>query len=87
MLEKIPLCHYTTYKKKETILCVINKSKRGANKMGNCDAILTSNDVEKMEYYLEYVKILIVFFEKRDTIVKELYHEKEMLEKQLAKLK
>ncbi|MEC9485467.1 MAG: hypothetical protein UMR38_06290 [Candidatus Izemoplasma sp.] len=55
--------------------------------MGNCDAILTSNDVEKMEYYLEYVKILIVFFEKRDTIVKELYHEKEMLEKQLAKLK
>lgn len=54
--------------------------------MGNGDIILKSNDIDKMTFYLEYVNILIDFFEKRNMVVDELYQEKDALERKINAL-
>ena len=54
--------------------------------MGKVETIIKTNDEEKIRFYLEYVVILIEFFEKRNKTVKELYNEKKILENKLEEL-
>lgn len=56
------------------------------NVLKEFEQILTSNDLREMEFYLEYLEVLIDFFECRKMNAEEFKEEKFLLEKRIKKI-
>lgn len=54
--------------------------------MGKIEVILANENLDEMMFYLDYVDILIDFFEKREIEVDELYEEKRILTNKIEEL-
>jgi hypothetical protein len=59
---------------------------RGVLAMGKIEVILANENLDEMTFYLDYVDILIDFFEKREIKVDELYEEKRILTEKIEEL-